>query len=366
MTSWPFTPAELTAGLRRYFADPGLRVLALHDHPLVMSDDISGVTQVRGLRVEYQSAGHTLNLACVVKQPHGVSQAGLAGAGLREVGVYQALGPQLPMPIPALVAADAKGDWLVLEAVGVEIAPPHWRAEHYTQALRSLVDLHERFWNLGDDLTAYRWLAQPLALDFEVHVYAAAQALARLVAENWPGVITNSDETLRVLGLAISQAERVAAPLRALPPTLLHGNLWPGSVALQADGEMVVFDWRLAGIGPGLLDLAGFVLNSQWWLGALPLPPADLIALYRAELARRMNVRWDDDEWADLWDYAVLWRFLQETLPWLSHAPRAVFEAHGVRAFEVGWLSPVLAAARRHLLPALPFSFWDLNHAAHR
>lgn len=367
MPLWPFSSAELTAGLRRYFADARLTVLAVHEHPLTLyGGNIGGPNVVRGLRVEYLSAGHTLDLLCVVKEPQGASQAGLAGAGLREVSVYQALSTQLPMPTPALVAADSKGEWLVMEAISAEVAPQHWQAQHYRRAIALMMDLHERFWNLGEDLQAYSWLAQPLGSDFEVHVYAAAQALAKLIADNWPGVITNSGETVRTLSLLIAQAERVAAPLRAVPATLLHGNLWPGNMLVQAEDETVVVDWRLASIGPGVLDLVGFVTNSPWWLGALPLSAAELIAFYRAGLSERLHQNWSDEDWAALWDYAVLWRFLQETLPWLASEPDATFTARGVSAFQTHCLSPVLAAAGRRLTPPLPFSFWDLNHAPSR
>ena len=53
--AWPFSTGELTAGLRRYFAEPGLQIDGLAEQPLpaaLQSDRGS----VRGLRVSY-SAG---------------------------------------------------------------------------------------------------------------------------------------------------------------------------------------------------------------------------------------------------------------------------------------------------------------------
>ena len=78
MTNWPFTVAELTAGLRRYFAEPGLRVTALDERPL--PDRASAASQrVRGLHVEYSDGRETLNVECVVKEPQWATRAGLAG-----------------------------------------------------------------------------------------------------------------------------------------------------------------------------------------------------------------------------------------------------------------------------------------------
>ena len=255
MTEWPFTIAELTAGLRRYFAESALKVKSVSEYPLPL---VGRAGQVRGLRVEYGVGSETVFIDCVVKEPKGTSRAGLAGAGRREVGVYQSLATQLPMPTPALIAADPLGDWLVLEAVEADIAPDEWTAEDYRQGVGTLAALHERFWTLAEDLSAYKWLARPLTGDFEIHVYAAAQAIEKMILDDRPQPITSSMTVLGALGQMISQVEQVAAPLRAAPQTFLHGDFWPGNVALQADGEMVVMGWQSAGLGPGILDLVTF------------------------------------------------------------------------------------------------------------
>lgn len=348
---WPFTTAELTAGLRRYFAEPTLRVTALHEQPSTFySGTTAAPTRVRGLRAEYAVGEHALSVVCAVKEPQGASRAGLAGAGRREAGVYRAFTGQLPMPVPTLIAADPAGEWLIFEAVDIEVPPAEWRAEHYHHAVCLLAELHERFWNLGDDLAAYPWLARPLTGDFEIHVFAAAQALAKLIADDWPPMVTHSTEALRALGQIVTQADHIAAPLRALPYTLLHGNLWPGNVALQHDGEMVVYDWRLAAVGPGILDVVAFIFNSQWMLGALPVEGGALVAEYRAELQRRLGVQWADADWQRLWDHALLWRFLQDTLAWLASVAPAAFTTRAAESFQRAWLAPVLAAAQRRLL----------------
>jgi hypothetical protein len=355
VSGWPFSSAELTAGLRRYFAEPALQVLGWREQPLPFahhSDRAAG--RVRGLHVDYAVDPSTLSVECVLKEPQGGTPAGLAGAGRREVGLYRSLAPQLPMPVPALVAAHPAGDWLVLETVEPEVAPAQWSADHYHAGVRTLAALHERFWNLGDDLAAYPWLGRPVTSDFEVHVHGAAQSLAAIIRDQRPGLLAGSTETLTALGQIISQADRVVEPLRLAPHSLLHGDFWPGNVALQSDGEMVVYDWKLVSVGPVQLDVVALLTSSRWELGALPLAGSEILSLYRQELAQRVHIGWSEDEWALAWDHALLWRFVQTMLGWAAEAPPLVFEARA-QAFVDLWLEPVLAAARRRLAPILAF-----------
>jgi hypothetical protein len=359
--AWPFSTAELTAGLRRYFAEPALHVTELAEQPLPRAFHSSRAS-VCGLRVTYRVGADTFTVACVVKEPASRARPGLANVGLREAGVYRSLSIELPMSTPALIAADPAGAWLVIEAVEAQAAPGPWTAEDYLQALALLARLHERFWGLADDLAAYPWLARPLTLDYEIHVYAAAQALGEIVRQEWPPLISHSPQTLGTLGQIISQAEQVVQPLRAAPFTLLHGDFWAGNIVRDENGDMVVLDWQLAGLGPGVLDLLVMITTSQWEPrkagelrvpappAELPLPQSKLIARYRREIARLLGLRWSDAEWSELWDHALLWRFLQEMLPWLASVPQAEFLSRE-QLFADVWLNPVLAAADRRLAP---------------
>jgi len=348
---WPFSVAELTAGLRRYFAEPGLHVHSLTEHPLPQMR-LSGraALGVRGLRVAYGIGDSTLDLDCVVKEPVGVSRPGLANPGLREAGIYRSLALQLPMPTPALIAADPAGSWLVLEAVEAAEPSGAWGGETFGEAVSLLAQLHERFWGLADDLATYHWLARPLTRDYDVHIYAAAQALGEIVRNEWPPLIALSPQILGALGQMISQAERVVQPLRAAPFTLLHGDFWAGNIVQDEDGDMVVLDWQLAGLGPGVLDLVAMIKTTEWATGTLPLPPEKAASRYRREVARLLNHRWSNAEWSELWDHALLWRFLQEMLTWVVSVPRETFEARA-QAYEDLWLRPALDAAGRRLAP---------------
>jgi hypothetical protein len=358
---WPFTTALLTAGLRRYFADSSLVVKSADEQALTgRADDAQAPSKVRGLRVEYVAGslgggefrGQTLSVDCVVKEPRGVTRPGLASGGLREVGVYRSLAPQLPMQTPALIAADPAGSWLVLEAVPTGLPAADWTADDYRRAVRALAALHERFWNLAEDLQVYPWLSRPLANDFEIYVLAAVGAMEKMMVDDHHRLITGSLEVLTSLGQLLTQVEVMAEKLRAAPATLLHGDYQPTNVALLDEDEMVVFDWQLAGVGPGVLDLVTFVNAARWTRPDLPAPADELIALYRAEIEARVGLSWSDDEWAELTDHALMWRFIQEMLGWAANASPELFQAHEA-AFRDIWLRPVLDAALRRMRPVL-------------
>jgi hypothetical protein len=358
--TWPFSTAELTAGLRRYLAEPSLQVTGLVEQPLVSGQASTlGVRAVRGLQVAYSVAGGDGSaLACVVKELDSEARPGLANPGVREAGVYRSLALQLPMATPALIAADPAGSWLVLEAVESPAVPQAWDKDETYSAIQLLARLHERFWGLADDLAAYPWLARPLTIDYEIHVYAAAAALGEVVRSEWPPLIARSPQILGSLGQIIRQSEQVVQPLRAVPFTLLHGGLWPGSLVRDEDGDPVVLDWHQAGIGPGVLDLMVMVTTTEWAPQSVspdapmpaPVPAAKQMARYRREIARTVGLRWTDSEWSELWDHALLWRFMQEMLPWVASASPEEFTAREQQFDEV-WLRPVLAAASRRLAP---------------
>jgi len=349
MSEWPFTQAELTAGLRRYFAESALNVTRVETRALPHRVEFAK-THVRGLNVTYQIGESVLTIRCVVKELQGATRAGFTSAGLREAGLYRSLAAHLPLATPTLIAYDPAGDWFILEEVEDNTPPEQWRAADFRQAVILLTELHERFWKLHDDLTAYPWLAHPLASDFELYVYAAAQMVEQLIIADRPRLITGSMRVLGALGQIISQAEQVVAPLRAAPYTLLHGDFAPHNLALQAEGDFVVFDWKSASLGPGILDLVAFVMACQWELAVWPGDSAELVTLYRHEIAHRVAMTWTDDEWALLWDHALLWHFTQSILEWVVTTPAAEFDARAER-FEQVWLQPVLAATERRLRP---------------
>jgi hypothetical protein len=343
---WPFARAELTAGLRRHLHRPDLTIVDVR--PVTVQHHRPSIGRVRGLSVDYQSGGENGACSLVVKEPRGATRAGLAGAGRREVGVYASLAAGLPIHVPALIAASPTGDWLVLEAVRALRRADRWRAEDYWKAVRGLAALHERFWGLRDDLDAFPWLGRPLEADFAVHVAAAAQAIERIVTSGKPEALASRPERVAILARLTAQADQIARPLLELPATLLHGDYWPGNIAVAAEGRQIVFDWQMASVGPAVLDLFTFVTKSQWWFGKMPVEAGEIVERYRAELAERTGASWADAAWDVLWDHARLWRFLQEWVDLLAAMPDALLDTNQ-QALQSLWLEPVADAVAARL-----------------
>jgi hypothetical protein len=324
--------------LRRHLGQSDLELIDVQ--PVSVQHQRPSIGRVRGILVGYRAGGEADTCALVVKEPRGTTRAGLAGAGRREVGVYQSLAGQLPLRTPALIAAAASGDWMILEAVRPLRRPDRWRSDDYTRAIQALAALHDRFWGLGEDLEAFPWLGRPLQADFAVHVAAAAQAIERIVTSGRPEALAANPERVTMLARLTAQADEIAAPLLELPPTLLHGDYWPGNIAVVREGRQCVFDWQMASVGPAVLDVLTFVTKSQWWFGKLPVEPADLVGLYRQALAELTGVDWPDDDWQAAWEHARMWRFLQEWVDLLAASPDALLGA-STEALERLWLEPV-------------------------
>jgi hypothetical protein len=343
---WPFTRAQLMAGMRRHFQDTSLQVEEVR--PRTLTYRRPGIGVLHGLEVAYQGQAGSGELHLVVKEPHGSTRTGLAGAGRREVGAYQSLASQLPLRTPALICAGASGDWLLLEEIPPAVEASAWSSDDYWTAVKALAKLHDRFWDLGEDLDAYPWLGRPLSADFEVHVTVAAQAIQRIVSVTGAEMPTWDSERMRLLARLMQGAEKVAGPLRSLPSTLLHGDYWPGNIAVLEDGSQAVYDWQLASVGPAVLDLLVFVKKSQWWFGGLPVEVDKLISVYRDELKERAGIEWEDEDWQEQWDHAMIWRFLQEWLDIIAASPEALLKTRATQLDEV-WLEPVTQAMLRRL-----------------
>jgi hypothetical protein len=344
---WPFTQARLTAGMRRYLQEASLIVDEVL--PFAMPDRRPSIGHIQGFEVHYHSRGGKSKCRLVLKEPLGTTRAGLAGAGRREVGVYSSLSMHLPLSTPAMIVGSPTGDWLVLEAIEDISDSSDWTADGYLQAIDALVDLHDRFWALGEDLHAYPWLSRPLDSDFEVHVTAAQQAFDSIVEEGRPKAFAAKPERMQVLQALIDHAGSLAGPLLEEPATLLHGDYWPGNIAILPDEVLMVYDWQLAGVGPGIIDLLVFINKSVWWFGKLPLSVEEIVDHYRASLSARVGRVWSQDEWSRLWDHALMWRFLQEWVDVIAVTPEALLMTQE-ELLEQLWLIPVTAAVERQLL----------------
>jgi thiamine kinase-like enzyme len=240
------------------------------------------------------------------------------------------------------------GDWLILELIEQSEDPSGWQASDYQRAVDQLCKLHDRFWALDVDLSTFPWLSHPLSTDFDVHVTAAKQGLSRIQESGQPQAIAEHPERMELLELLIASASEIVAPLQAQTHTLLHGDYWPGNIAALPGGKQVVYDWQLAGVGPGIMDLLAFVYKSLWWFEDLPITTDELVGRYRKNIVEATGTDWDQAAWSLLWDHALLWRFIQEWVDLLAVIPGPLIETWFARLESV-WLDPVRQAAERRL-----------------
>jgi hypothetical protein len=343
---WPFGLSDITYGLRRYLQDTQVDVT--HIDLISLPDRQPSIGRVRGIRLDYERDGQQQSCELVVKEPQGTTRTGLAGAGKREVGLYASLSEHLPVETPRMLVGSPLGDWLILELIQHSKDPAEWSAEDYRKAVDQLSDLHDRFWSLDIDLGTFPWLGHALSADLDVHVTAAEQGLSRIVETGQPIAIAEEPTRMELLEDLISSASAIVAPLQQETHTLLHGDYWPGNIAALPEGRQVVYDWQLAGVGPGVMDLLAFVYKSLWWFEDLPVQAEELVERYRENMSERTGDEWDQEQWSLLWDHALMWRFIQEWVDLLAVIPGPLIETWSAR-LETVWLEPVRQAANRRL-----------------
>ncbi|MEE8121511.1 MAG: aminoglycoside phosphotransferase family protein [Anaerolineales bacterium] len=344
--NWPFSLANLTAGCRRHFKDTSIHVERVEPYPL--HNRRPSIGRIRGIKVHFRALAGEQECIFVVKETHGTTRAGLAGAGRREVGVYHSLADHLPLSTPSMITGSPSGDWLILELLPPASDPEQWSKEDYFQAIDVMAVLHDRFWGLGEDLYAFPWLSRALEGDFEVHITAAAQALERIMEIKRPILIANKPRRIELFTQLIEKADRVIAPLISQPSTLLHGDYWPGNIAAASDRKQVVYDWQLAGVGPGVLDLVVFINKSAWWFDDLPLSQDEMVERYRDNMMSRAGIQWEQETWSEIWDHALMWRFLQDWIDLLAVTPEPLLLTRA-KQLESVWLKPVERAIERRL-----------------
>jgi Ser/Thr protein kinase RdoA (MazF antagonist) len=238
----PVTDQELRAGLQRALGRPvaGLRRRA---HPYASTHPVE--------EVEVTVAGGA-PLRLVLKDLAGscCGDLGERAALLdprREIEAYALLGGRVAgAPACHVAAAETPGDgaWIVLDAVdGV----PLWQRG-----------------DLASWRAAARWLSRlhaggPPAGARHLLRYDAPYLrpwLSRAVAVTPPGVL---DDVAAVW-------DQVVSELAAWPATLVHGEFYPSNILVAGTPRtprVHPVDWEMAGVGPGILDLAALV-SGRW------------------------------------------------------------------------------------------------------
>ena len=134
------------------------------------------------------------------------------------------------------ICYDAGEHWLLLEKVkGVEL----WQVgelETWVEAARWLARLHKHF--------AQRPPISRLLLRYDEDYLGVWAARARRADPSLERVLSAYDTVVRILS---DQA-----------PTLIHGEFYASNV-MVSDSRIVPVDWEMAGVGPGVLDLAALL-----------------------------------------------------------------------------------------------------------
>lgn len=167
---------------------------------------------------------------------------------LREIATYEVIlapgGVDAPACLGAHVDERQERAWLFLEKLE---GRPLWQIgepQAWTTAARWLADLH------GRGLPT----SEPRLLRYDARWFG--RWLERALARTPPGAL----DTLR------ENYHRVADRLASWPTTFLHGEFYPSNVLLQPEGSgfrVRPLDWEMAGVGPGLLDLAALI-SGRW------------------------------------------------------------------------------------------------------
>lgn len=169
----------------------------------------------------------------------------------REVRFYSEI-TDVGVRIPALVRAEVAEDGSTL----LEIEDlSSWReGADPIAAAEALAQLHRR-WE-GRAETEWPWLPRADVSDL-VEAYFASR---------WPRIQERSDfpSDLKHLGeLLVGQIAAVSAAASGVGPhTLTHGDASARNMRTSDDGQVALLDWEDVGTGPGISDVAWFLVSS--------------------------------------------------------------------------------------------------------
>jgi hypothetical protein len=343
--SWVFSESELAAGLRRHSGDPTLTISDISEREITQR--LPAVGHLRGIQVSTDGTKGPQTFYLVLKETHGSTRAGAAGAGLRESSIYLTLKEHLPVRLPTLIAAHPKGEWMIMVHLPPGRWPDQWQAADYLLATDQLAILHDRFWGLEDLLATYSWLEQPLKADRDIYLQAATQS-AEILTHQKNGLLSERTDILELTEKIIDQIDTVIEGLLSSPLTLLHGDYWPGNIHIHPTNGLTVFDWEDAAIGPPVLDLLSFIQGSSWHFSPLPISTDEMINHYlnRLKVAGQRTLK--KKEFKYQWDCAVIWTFINGWVSRLAQLPDSILSLR-LEAMQQAIFQPLHDAVNRQL-----------------
>lgn len=212
-----------------------------------------------------------------------------------ETHFFQTFAETFPTLLPHyyFVAIGDDTGWLITEDVPNHYPPHKWGHNDIEDIIGNLATLHTVHWNKTDSLAKYSWLPHfvgrdqktfsweelkktksvyfdegPAAVLSEHAIHTVGRlAPTFLEAANglivmrdlggWPGVLGESH--LQAAADLLDDPVPVIQPLLDLPQTLLHGAPHPYQWCLTLFEQQRLLNWEKAMIGPGVLDLVGFL-----------------------------------------------------------------------------------------------------------
>jgi hypothetical protein len=170
----------------------------------------------------------------------------------RELETYRSiLAPAGIGPRCFVAVSEADRYWLLIEKVpGVEL----WQIGElslWEEVARWLGGFHSGFEGRLEEVRA----ANPHLLDLSAEWF---RSWCRRALE---GLDRSDDRRAPALRDALKGYEEVVSALTAIPPTFVHGELYPSNVLVvqESPPRICPVDWEMAAIGPGLVDVAALV-----------------------------------------------------------------------------------------------------------
>ena len=208
----------------------------------------------------------------------------------RVVGLMPALAKRAPDLVPAVIAADRERGLLLLAEHGGMPFPTTPRSELVDRLVDRYAQLQARA--VGDE-ALLALLPRPelgglvgRLLDFlaaEERTEDGTVAAARFLG------LQRASLFHRPLAMARSRLEALIALAAPLPPTLEHGDLNGGNLALRPDGTIALIDWDDAVAGPAGLSLPGILGACAPTIEHLLTPEAAARVGVRPELAHTLE-----------------------------------------------------------------------------
>jgi aminoglycoside phosphotransferase (APT) family kinase protein len=210
----------------------------------------------------------------------------------REIQVYTRILQELELGTPvcygAIESPEQKRYWLFLERVEGPLLWQVGRMEVWENAARWLAILHSKY-------QSGEFGATPLELD---GVLAYDEPLLRRWLSRAEGFLRSKNGKIcrthwRRFDQIASRYDLVIERLMEMPKSLIHGEYFPSNIMVRRQPNpftICPIDWEVAGIGPGLVDLAALTLGN--WT---PAQRARLISAYhqasREDTGRELPIR---------------------------------------------------------------------------